>query len=184
MVQEQDWTEAYKELCILIKPAVPEIKHIDLWYEQINYQKEEYPHPEQCLFIDFVVNEIKTLGGGVQDLECTILFVHVFDTLSETYHGSTNQAIALAFMATQKKLHKLFQGLSGTNFSPMDRVSNKRIPTQEGFLNVRELGYNCIIRDYSAVKEYTEHTITAIGVNNSQAAPTQWTDIYKDIPTS
>jgi hypothetical protein len=183
MQQEQDWTEAYKELCAIIKPAIPAIKHIDLWYEQINYPKEEYPYPEECLFIDFNVNSIDTLGGNVQDLNVTFSFIHVFDTLSDTYNESTNQDIALSFMATQKKLHNLLQGLGGVNFSPMDRVSNKRIPTQEGYLNIREIGYNCIIREYCAAKEYTETTITSIGISNAVAPVNTWTDIYSP-PTS
>ncbi len=179
MIQEQDWTEAYKELCPLINTDVPEIKHIDLWFEQIDYAEEEYPFPAQSLFMDFDCDDTQTIGEGVQDINCVITFYHAFDTLSETYHGSTNQQIALEFMAVQKKLHKLLQGLSGVSFSPMDRVGNKRYPTKHGYLNVREMAYKCIIRDYSAKKEYIDVTVTGIGVDNSVDPNTAiWTDMY------
>jgi hypothetical protein len=185
MVQEQDWTEAYKELCVKIKADVPEIKHLDLWYEQIYFEEDEYPYPENCLYLDINIESTKTLGNNAQELECTIGFIHVFDTLSETYHTSTNQAIAFEFIATQKKLHKLLQGLSGTNFSPLDRVSNKSIPgaKKNGYLIVRNMMYKCIIIDYSATKEYNTHTITDIDISSTPApVPPVWTDIYPDIP--
>lgn len=172
MIEEQDWTEAYKELSAIVKTKIPEIKHIDLWYEQINYLPEEYPYPEQCLFIDINTISIETLGNNVQALNCAITFYHVFDTLSDTFEGSTNQDTALAFMQVNKKIHAAMQGTSGNNFSPLNRTSNKRVPTRETWMIVREQTYDCIIMDYSACKEYTEHTITAVELSKGQA-PTE-----------
>lgn len=171
MKQEQDWTEAYKELCTHIKSKVTEIKHIDLWFEQLNNLGDEYPFPNHSLFIDINADEITTLAKNVQEMNCIISFYHMFNTLSDTFEGSTNQNTALEFMGVNKKLHSNLQGVSGLNFSPLDRITNRRFPLPEGWLIVRVQEYRCLITDYSAWKEYTEHTVTAIGLDNSQAPP-------------
>lgn len=179
MIQEQDWTEAYKELCTIIKAQVTEIQHIDLYYEQLNYLPEEYPFPNHSLFIDMQVEEIETLAKNVQALKCMLTFYHVFYTLSDSFDTSENQSTALEFMPVNKKLHKALQGLSGTNFSPLDRKSNIRVPHQEGYLIIRAQAYESTIMDYSAMKEYTEHTVTAVGLNRNAAPPGSIDDIYK-----
>lgn len=183
MAQVQSWTEAYKELCLLLDSAVPEIKHKDMWYEQINFPKDDYPYPDRSLFMDIKIDQIETLAQNIQDLECTITFYFVFNTFSETYHGSVNQNTALEFVDICSKLHGTLQGLSGANFSPMDRTKDERFVTREGFLNVREMAYETIIRDYSALKEYRSHVITAIGLDDSEAPVVNWTDMYQP-PTS
>lgn len=179
MHTEQDWTEAYKELCAVIKAAVTEIKHIDLWNDQTNNREEEFIIPHHSLFIDINADEITTLGKNVQEMKCMVTFYHVFNTLSDTFDGSTNQAIAFEFMPVNQKLHKCLQGLSGTNFSPLDRKTNKRVHHPDGYLMIREQAYECLITDYSAWKDYAEHTVTAIGLNRVANPPGTVDDLYK-----
>lgn len=179
MAQVQSWTEAYKELCVLLDTAVPEIKHKDLWYEQINFPKEDYPYPDRSLFMDIKIDQIETLSQNIQDLNCTITFYFVFNTFSDTFHGSVNQSTALEFVDILSKLHGALQGTSGNNFSPLDRVKDERFVTREGYLNIREMSYKTIIRDYAAVKEYRIVTVDEIAINDSQAPVVNWNDLYQ-----
>lgn len=174
MVADQDWIEAYKELCTLIKnPAgtLTEIEHVDLWYEQVDHEKEEYPFPPQCLFIDFAMENTKTLGLKVQDMDTEITFYHVFDTLSDSWEGSDNQATALAFGNTCRKLHKLLQGISGVHFSQLDRRRVFRYPTRGGYLIVYAQSYKTIIRDYAAFDETNQVQIGGVNLQDGITPP-------------
>lgn len=158
MITNQDWIEAYKELCAMITHAttgIPEIKHIDLWYNQLNYEQEEYPYPESTLFIEFNTDTIETIGMNVQDMLTRIRFIYCFDTLSDTYDKSENQAVALAFGVVMRKLHKLLQAKSGTHFSSLNRIALTRVEAPEACISYAQT-YTCIIRDYGAMQETTE----------------------------
>jgi hypothetical protein len=165
----QDWIEAYKELCAIIKTNINEIDHIDMFYDQIFSPQSEDPFPPNCVFIEFNTESIKTIGLKAQDLEMAITFYHCFETLSETYHTSDNQAIALAFGAIQRKLHNKLQALTGVNFSSLNRIGLKRIPTPNTSLIVYALTYTSIIRDYAAIDEFTDVTIGEVTIEEGTA---------------
>lgn len=155
MNTNQDWIEAYKELCILIETKVPEIKHIDMDHDQLMFEQEEYPFPETALFMDFSTESIQTVGLKVQNMNMQVKFTLAFDTLSDTFHHSDNQAISLAFGGILRKLHKLLQGKSGTHFSSLDRIGLRRAPAPEACIAYSQI-YTCIIVDYAAMDETTE----------------------------
>lgn len=169
----QDWIEAYKELCTIIKNSVTEIEHIDLFYDQIYSPQTEEPFPSNCVFIEFNAESIKTIGLNVQDLEMQITFYHCFETLSETYHTSDNQATAFAFGAIQRKIHNTLQNLIGTHFSSLNRIALKRMPTPNTSLIVYALTYTTIIRDYAAIVEPTDVTIGEVTIEPGTAPTPQ-----------
>lgn len=185
MQEGQDWLEAYKELCNIInnptdaEKGMPEVKHIDLWHEQIDYEENEYPWPAESVFIEFAMNNISTTGLKVQDLDCVITFFYVFDTLSDTYHKSSNQETAIAFGTGLKRLHRLLQGTTKDNFSSLDRVAFRRVPAPQ-YLMVYAQSYRCIIRDESAMDETKDATIGGSTIN-SNYNPTNQPDysLYK-----
>ena len=162
MVAKQDWLEAYKELCVILE-AIPEVKHIDLWHEQIDYLPEEYPWPSGSIFIEFNTNDIETTGLKVQDINAEIDIYFCLDTLADSYNESTTQAIALAFGAVLKKIHKALQGVHGLNFSTLDRRSLRRVSAPQ-YLMVYKQTYKCIIRDQSAMDEYEDREIKKVSV--------------------
>ncbi len=169
----QDWIEAYKELCTIINTGVPEIKHIDLWYNQLNYEMEEYPYPESTLFIEFNTDNIQSIGNNAQDMFTRIRFIYCFDTLSDTFDGSENQAVALAFGNIIRKLHHILQNKSGDNFSSLDRISLTKVDAPQHCIAYSQT-YNCIIRDYSGVLESTEVDLTAtVNVSTGASPSTQ-----------
>ena len=174
MVQNQDWGEAYKELCDLIKNnteptlGIEEVLHVDMWHEQVNYLAEEYPFPPNSVFIRFQTKSITTNANKVQDLNMEITFFFVLDTLADTYQTAETQPLALSFIQTCKKIHKVMQGRSGLNFSNLDRNDMGNYPAPE-YLIVFYQTYTTIIRDMSAMDEPGEGTLTGATVNNNQA---------------
>lgn len=177
--EEQDWIEAYLELCAVIRSKVPEIKHIDLWYDQLNYEAEEYPYPEECLFLEFTTVGIDTIGLNVQDMMTQIKFIYAFDTLSDTYDRSVNQAVALSFGKTMRKLHKTLQGLSGSNFSSLNRVGFGKELAPESCIAYGQT-YATIIRDYSAMEETETVQLQnmKVKVNNGVPVPVPDTPLF------
>ena len=185
MVQNQDWGQAYIELCNLIKNdanpqlGIAEIQHVDLWHEQTNYLGEEYPFPPNSVFIKFLTRSITTNGNKVQDLNMEITFFYTMDTYADSYKDSDTQALSLAFIQTSKKIHKLLQGLSGVNFSNLDRIDLGNYPAPE-YLIVFYQTYSTIIRDMSAMDEPGDGTLTGATVQKASASTNITTDaLYK-----
>lgn len=168
--EEQDWLEAYLELCAIFRAEVPEIQHIDLWYDQLNYADEEYPYPEKCLFMEFNTVGIETLGGNVQDLNTQVRFIFAFDTLSDSYDQSDNQAIALSFGKVMRKIHKTLQGRSGNNFSSLNRVGMGKELAPASCITYAQT-YSTIIRDYSALQVTDTTQLQNVKVEIEKADP-------------
>jgi hypothetical protein len=161
----QDWTAAYKELCTLIKAKVTEVTHMDLWYQQIDFERKDYPFPMHAVFIDFNTDTIESRGNLAQEISCQIGFYHVFNTLSDTFDTATNQNTAFEFLPVIRKINNALHGTSGTNFSKLYRTSLKRFTNTEPYLVCYYQTYNCVIMDYSACKQYDEsQTLTEAGV--------------------
>lgn len=173
MDETQDWGEAYKELCQIIRPkenpeaGIKEIQHIDLWMDQIQHIEEEYPFPPHSVFINFNAEEVKTVGRNAQEMDMRIDIIYSCDTLADTFDGSETQDIALEFIAICKKLHNKLQSRSGTNFSSLDRVGFRRLPSAP-YLLVMVQTYSSVIMDYSGVKQMGEGTITNVTVRPGQ----------------
>ncbi|HXU28143.1 MAG TPA: hypothetical protein VN698_13010 [Bacteroidia bacterium] len=178
----QDWIEAYKELCTLIKAKVTEVKYTDLWYQQIDFEQKEYPFPRHSVFFEFFCDRTETIGGGAQDMYTSISVYHVFYTYSDTFDEATNQATAFEFGDVIRKINNSLQGTEGVNFSSLNRTGFKRYPA-DSYLVCYCQTYNTIIRDYSGVKSYdTSKSLNDIPVNvQVQNQPTEPTGDSRNI---
>jgi hypothetical protein len=151
----QDWTEAYKELCAIIKANVTEVKHTDMWYQQLDFEEKEYPWGNHSVFFDFNTDDIKSVGNLAQEMNCQIGVYHVFNTLSDTFDGAANQNTALSFMPVIRKINNALHGKAGVNFSSMSRIALKRYNAPSYLVCYYQV-YSCIIMDYSAAKQFDE----------------------------
>ncbi|MBL7902936.1 MAG: hypothetical protein JNK73_13145 [Bacteroidia bacterium] len=176
MVEEQDWIEAYKEIGKLME-AIPEVKHVDLWHEQIDFLPEEYPWPPGSVFIEVNVSDTSSTGLKVQDLNAEVTVFFVLDTLADTYMKSATQDIAFEFGQVLKKIHKALHGNSGKNFSAMNRRGIFRQPAPQYLMAYKQV-FNCIIRDMSAMDEPGEATLTKATVNTSSPPILPETPMY------
>lgn len=173
MIEEQDWTEAYKELCNVIRPedpekGVPEVKHCDLYHGQIEHAEDDYPWPPSSVFFDFNAVDIKTIGQNVQEMLFAVEVIYAVDLLADTYQKSQTQDISLMFMATCKRIHQVLQGKSGKHYGTMNRVGFRRMPSHPSLMVIAQR-YETIIMDYSGMKVEGEATVTGFKTKKGEA---------------
>lgn len=143
------WNEIYKEIAEKIITNLPEIRWCDLWHEQINYLSQELPFPTPAVFLSFNTLNTEDRGLLVQNCELQIDMYLYYETFADTYSGSYNQDGALEFLTELTKLHALFHGKSGRNYSAMRRTDIKREESGDAG-NLYRISFECIITDYSA----------------------------------
>ncbi|MDU1892744.1 MAG: hypothetical protein E6767_18850 [Dysgonomonas sp.] len=151
----QYWTELYKEIAEKINGKLPEIEWVDLWHEQISFLTSELPFDTPAAFIGFSSVNIDDRGILVQDCNTQIDIYLFYETFSDTYWGSYNQDRALDFLNTLTRLHALFHGRSGENYSNMRRVDMRR-EESGGSGNLYRISFQCLVTDYSAQVLYEE----------------------------
>ena len=78
-----------------------------------------------------------------------------YETFSDTYLGSDNRERALAYLNTLTRLHALFHGKNGLNYSSMRRVAMKD-EESGGAGNLYRISFQCLVTDYSAQKMFVE----------------------------
>jgi len=143
------WSEIYTEIAEKIKANIEEIRWIDLWHEQVNYLTEELPFPTPALFIGFSTAGTEDLGSLVQNCNLQIDFHLFYETFSDSYDGSYNQAGALEFLERLTELHALFHGKTGEHYSEMRRIDMMR-EDSGGAGNLYRISFECLVTDYSA----------------------------------
>ena len=149
------WSELYTELAEKIKANLPTVRWIDLWHEQVNYLTEELPFPTPAVFIDFNTLQADDNGLLVQELAVQIDFRLFYETFSDTYTGSYNQAGALEFLDRLTELHALFHGKSGEHYSEMRRTDMSR-EESGGAGNLYRIAFECLVTDYAAKELFNE----------------------------
>ena len=149
------WSELYKEIAEKITANLPDIRWIDLWHEQVNYLMEELPFPTPAVFIDFSTREAKDNGLLVQELLVQTDLHLFYETFSDTYDGSYNQAGALDFLNRLTELHALFHGKHGKHYSEMRRTDISR-EESGGAGNLYRISFECVVSDYAAKELFNE----------------------------
>jgi hypothetical protein len=151
----QYWTELYQEIAEKITDKLPEIKWVDLWHDQIGFLTEELPFDTPSVFIGFSTVAIDDRGILAQDCDTQIDMYLFYETFSDTYVTSYNQDRALDFLKSLTRLHALFHGKNGVNYSGMRRVDMRR-EESGGAGNLYRISFQCVITDYSAQHIFVE----------------------------
>lgn len=118
----QYWSDLYIEIAEKITGKLSEIKWVDLWHDQVSFLTSELPFDTPAAFIGFSTLQIDDRGLLVQDCNTQIDIYLFFETFSDTYWGSYNQDRALDYLQSLTRLHALFHGKNGANYSGMRRV--------------------------------------------------------------
>lgn len=145
----QYWTDLYIEMTKKISDNLPEIEWVDLWHEQVSFLTEELPFGTPAIFLGFSTVDISDRGILVQDCNTQIDMYLFYETFSDTYFGSSNQDRALEYLNSLTKLHALFHGKNGDNYSSMRRVDMRR-DESGGSGNLYRISFQCLVTDYSA----------------------------------
>jgi hypothetical protein len=149
------WSDLYKEIAGRITANLKNIRWVDLWHEQVSFLDEELPFPAPAVFIGFGTISADDTGQLVQQCSTQIDMYLFFETFSDTYDGSSNRAGALEFLEELTRLHALFHGKSGENYSAMRRIDMNRMDSG-GAGNLYRISFECLVTDYSAQELFTE----------------------------
>lgn len=153
----QDWGEAYKDLCAIIKAKLPEIKHIDLYYGQdqvVDQDGNWVPFRAPAIFMEFAAPVVSDLGDNTQQLTMDITMYLCMETVQDTNHGSAGQRRALEFVGLLRKMHMVMHGAEGDHFSPLSRVALAKKADAPPYMYMYGQTYRCVLLDNSTSKQY------------------------------
>lgn len=147
--------DLYKEHEQLITDNLPNIKHVDLWSEQVSFLMDEHPFKAPAIFLSYRTLRADDNGKHSQVLKLGVDVYYYYETFADTRRPkkgspSKKQDKALAFLDELTCIHQVFHGKSGTFFNEMRRVGFAPIETgTANLLYVQK--FECTVVDDSAV---------------------------------
>lgn len=152
----QDWGEAYKELCALIRAKVPAIKHVDLYYGQEQFIGSDgnwTPFRAPAVFLEFRAAVVQDLGDQAQQLTMDIGVYLLHETVQDTDDRSLGQRRALEFVGLLRQLHATLHSAQGAHFMPLTRTELSRAEAPPFCYFYRQT-YRCVIIDNGAAPQW------------------------------
>jgi hypothetical protein len=141
--------ELYLEHEKRITDNIAEIKHVDLWSEQVGFLAEEQPFRSPAVFFSYRILETDDQGEKIQQLRLQVEIYLFYETFSETKRGSKRQGKALAFLDLLTRINACYHGSHGQYFSEMRRTGFN--PVETGTANLLYVQrYECSVNDASA----------------------------------
>lgn len=109
--------QIYKAICERISQQVSEVKHLDLWNNNIAVLSGGAVWPRPAVFVEFETIEWRQQQNRARMADIAVLLHIVTDAVS--YNGNTDpkQDTALAFLDLLNKVNAAMQGLRGENFA-------------------------------------------------------------------
>lgn len=141
--------ELYLEHEKRITDNMPEIKHVDLWAEQVGFMAEEHPFKAPAVFFAYRILQADDQGEKIQQLRMQVEAYLYYETFADTKRGSKRQQKALGFLDLLTKINACFHGSSGQYFGEMRRTGFN--PVETGTANLLYVQrYECTVNDASA----------------------------------
>ena len=109
--------QIYKAICERLTEQVPDIKHLDLWNNNIAVLSGGAVWPRPAVFVEFETIEWKQLQNRARMADIAVRLHIITDAVS--YNGSTDtrQDTALAFFDLLNRVNSAMQGLRCENFA-------------------------------------------------------------------
>lgn len=134
--------------------AVPELEHIDLWHDQVNYLSEEHPFPAPAAFLEFNTLQVDDAGELMQTTTLQV-DIHIFyETFCDSYEGAVMQDEALTYMDLLLLIGLMFHGRSGTHFHQMRRTGTMR-EESGGAGNLYRISFETNISEFSGLNLFS-----------------------------
>lgn len=134
--------------------AVPELEHIDLWHDQVNYLSEEHPFPTPAAFLEFNTLQVDDAGELMQTTTLQV-DIHIFyETFCDSYEGAVMQGEALTYMDLLLLIGLMFHGRSGTHFHQMRRTGTMR-EESGGAGNLYRISFETNISEFSGLNLFS-----------------------------
>ena len=137
-----------KEIGTYLKTQVPTLAHFDKYRGQLD-ATGMFSFPRPAVFMSFGRFEWESGVNGTQRGTGVIRFRIAVENYAEAYEGSINQDAALEFFEFNEKIHEALQGLSGTYFEALKRVSDED-DEDHGNVIVTIMEYQTTLIDNSA----------------------------------
>lgn len=153
--------QIYKAICERLTAQVPDIKHIDLWNNNIAVLSGGAVWPRPAVFVEFETIEWKQLQNRARMADIAVRLHIVTDSVS--YNGSKDpkQDTALAFFELLNKVNAAMQGLRGNNLA--------------GFM----LTTSATNHDHAELIESVERYITRVQDTSAMLETLQQTNVAK-----
>lgn len=121
--------ELYLEHSKRITDNVPEIKHVDLWAEQVSFLNDEHPFNAPAVFFSYRSNSMEDKGAKIQQVNLQVDIYYYYETFADTARNSKKQSKALDFLKLLSKINAAFHGTNGEYYSEMRRIAFAPIET-------------------------------------------------------
>lgn len=149
----KDLKNLYLEHEKRISDNIPEIKHVDLWSEQVSFMADEHPFKSPAVFFGYRVLEAEDQGEKTQELRMQVDVYLFYETFADTSKGSKKQQKALNFLDLLTKINACFHATFGNYYSNMRRTGFNPVETGgAGILYVQR--YELTMTDDSAKELY------------------------------
>ena len=145
----KDLKNLYLEHEKRVSDNIPEIKHLDLWSEQVSFMADEHPFKSPAVFFAYRILAAEDQGEKTQELRMQVDVYLFYETFSDTHKGSKKQNKALDFLDLLTKINACFHASFGTYYSNMRRTGFNPVETGgSGILYVQR--YELVMLDDSA----------------------------------
>ncbi|PWA10958.1 hypothetical protein [Flavobacterium laiguense] len=149
----KDLKNLYLEHEKRISDNIAEIKHVDLWSEQVSFMADEHPFRSPAVFFGYRVLATEDQGEKIQELRLQVDVYLFYETFADTSKGSKKQQKALDFLDLLTKINSCFHATSGNYYSNMRRTGFNPVETGgAGILYVQR--YELTMTDDSAKELY------------------------------
>lgn len=109
--------QIYKAICERITSQLPDIKHIDLWNNDIASLSGGAVWPRPAIFVEFETIEWRQQQNRVRMADIALRLHIVTDAVPYNGNSDPKQDSALAFFDLLNKVNSAMQGLRGENFA-------------------------------------------------------------------
>lgn len=141
--------ELYLEHEKRITDNMADIKHVDLWSEQIGFMEQEHPFKAPAVFFSYRMLSADDQGKKIQQLRLQTEIYLYFETFADTKRGSKRQEKALNFLDLLTRINACFHGSHGKYFGEMRRTGFD--PVETGTANLLYVQrYELTVNDASA----------------------------------
>lgn len=162
-----DFDELYLEHQKRVTDKLPNIKHVDLWSEQVSFLMEEHPFKAPAIFFAYRILKADDIGDKIQNLNVGVDIYYYYETFADTHRKSKKQEKGLSFLKEITNIHKNFHGSSGTTYNDMRRIGFA--PVETGTANLLYVQkFTCTVIDNSAAAILEETNVENITVVNEE----------------
>lgn len=138
--------------------ALPDIRHVDLWHDQVDYLSEEHPFPTPAVFFGFTTLNVADNGELMQTTDLQVDIYVYYETFADTYSGSVTQKEALIYLDLLLMIGLMFHGRSGEHFHQMRRSGTYR-QESGGSGNLYRMQFSTNVSEFSALNLHTLVTV-------------------------